>query len=430
VILGKGFALEKLEPRAGLAPAACCLRGSRSTGLSYRGIAKLLMFDMAAVFKSSAPEPINPNNPNTTNNNNNSDSLQKRLMSLNHQKLNHDSIIGTVKSLGEHQIIDCMRRHFDIMPDLVVPFGDDVSALTLTPKGGDVGVLKTDMLVGRTDVPCGMSLWQTARKAVVMNVSDFAAKGVQPQAVVVALGLPGNLTQTDVEEIAKGLNAGARQYGAYVVGGDTGEASDLVISVHLFGTSQKAYFPLRSGAQVGDIVAVTGAFGKSAAGLRILLDPYSKANHEISEHLRGVLVDAVLLPQARLHEGLALRGCGAVNAAIDSSDGLAWSLYELAKQSAVGFSITTLPVADEVKQFAQATGVVASDLALYGGEEYELVMTVNPKLWEKAQETVAAIGGKLLPIGKATRDKTVVLDLEGKKVPVEARGWEHFKSNP
>ena len=105
------------------------------------------------------------------------------------------------------------------------------------------------MLVGRTDVPVGMSLWQAARKAVVMNVSDFAAKGVQPSAVLVSLGLPRKLMMSDVEEIAKGLNAGAREYGAYVVGGDTGEASDLVIAVSLFGTALRSRLMLRGGAK-------------------------------------------------------------------------------------------------------------------------------------------------------------------------------------
>ena len=98
------------------------------------------------------------------------------------------------------------------MPDMPVPFGDDVSAVSLI--GGDVAVLKTDMLVGATDVPAGMSLFAAARKAVVMNVSDFASKGVLPSAVLVALGLPKELAKKKaVLQIADGLNAGAREYG-------------------------------------------------------------------------------------------------------------------------------------------------------------------------------------------------------------------------
>ena len=104
------------------------------------------------------------------------------------------------------------------------------------------------MLVGKTDVPKNMSLWQAARKALVMNISDFASKGVQPQAALVALGLPRGLMQKDIEEIARGLNTGAREYGAYIIGGDTGEASDLIISVSLYGTAEKKALMLRNGA--------------------------------------------------------------------------------------------------------------------------------------------------------------------------------------
>jgi len=329
---------------------------------------------------------------------------------------------GTSGELGERRLIGVLRKRFDVMPEVPVVFGDDISAVTLDDKR--VAVLKTDMLVDKTDVPIGMSLWQAARKAVVMNVSDFAAKGVSPKAALVALGLPRKLLRADVEEIARGLNTGARQYGAYVVGGDTGEASDLVIAVSLFGTAEKKALMLRSGAKVGDVLAVTGFFGKSAAGLRVLLDGLA-----VSKELREVLVNPVFMPQARLKEGLALGGSGTVTAAVDSSDGLAWSLHELAKMSDVGFLVNSVPIAHEVKCFAEFNGLDELELALYGGEEYELVVTVKPKLWADAEMAVEAVGSRLLPIGKVTRDKQVVLEVDGKKCPIEARGWEHFKSN-
>ena len=323
--------------------------------------------------------------------------------------------------LTERKIISIIKKRLDVMPNVLVPFGDDVAAVNL--NGEFVAVLKTDMLVGKTDVPKGMSLWQAARKAVVMNVSDFAAKGVEPKAVLVSLGLPRGLLRRDVDEIARGLNAGARDYGAFVVGGDTGEASDFVVAVSLFGTAKRGKLMLRGGAKCGDVVAVTGFFGKSAAGLRFLSDGCVAA-----EELREVLVGAVFMPHARLKEGLALAGSGAVSASIDSSDGLGWSLHELCKMSGVGFVINSVPVAEEVQRFAEFNGLDALDMSLYGGEEYELVVTVKPKLWGDAEAAVEAVGGRLLPIGKAVRNKLVVLELDGKKRVIEARGWEHFKS--
>lgn len=327
----------------------------------------------------------------------------------------------TAGTLGEHHIIELMRSYFDVMPELAVPFGDDVSAVPLGE--GDVAVLKADMLVAKTDVPRGMSFWQAARKAVVMNVSDFAAKGVEPKAVMVSLGLPPSLLQGDLEEIARGLNAGAREFGTYVVGGDTAESAEVIISIQLFGTAPKQGLMLRGGAKAGDILAVTGFFGKSASGLQLLLDKQCKA----SDALRDVLVGAVFMPKARLREGLALQRSGAVTSSIDSSDGLAWCLHELSVQSKVGFAVSALPVADEVRRFAEFNGLDSSELALYGGEEYELVLTVNPKMWMEAEAAVESVGGKLLPIGKATRDKQVVLDVDGVKRVVETRGYEHFK---
>ncbi|MCW4028607.1 MAG: thiamine-phosphate kinase [Candidatus Bathyarchaeota archaeon] len=328
----------------------------------------------------------------------------------------------TSKDLGEHKIIEIIKSKLSPMPNMPVPFGDDVSAVSLDPQ--TVAVLKTDMLVGKTDVPKHMSLWQAARKALIMNISDFASKGVQPTAALVSLGLPRNLLTKDIEELASGLNSGAQEYDAYIIGGDTNEASDLVIAISLFGTAQKSNLMLRSGAKPGDILAVTGFFGKSAAGLRLLLDEQCQTSH----NLRDVLLGAVCMPKARLAEGLALSRSGGVSASIDSSDGLAWSLHEIARLSNVGFLVDSIPVADEVRRFAEFNRLDAVELALHGGEEYELVVTVKPKNWVDAETAVEAVGSCLLPIGKVTRETDVVLNVDGKKCPIEDRGWEHFKT--
>ena len=324
------------------------------------------------------------------------------------------------EKLGERKIIEIIQGCLDIMPKMPIPFGDDVSAYEI--GNGDLAVLKTDMLVDRTDVPPGMSFWQAARKAVVMNVSDFAAKGARPLAILVSLGLPKKLTEKDIKEIGDGLNSGAREYNSYIIGGDTNEASDLVINLSVFGTAKKNTLTLRSGAKPGDLVAVTGFFGKPFAGLKILLD-----NLEAPRRIRRTLVDSVLMPHARLKEGLALSQTKAVTSSIDSSDGLAWSLYEIAKASNVGFLIDSLPTAKEVKRFAKINKLDPIELTLYGGEEYELVLTIKPKLWKQAEKTVEKVGGQLLPIGKVTAEKQVLSEINGKKSIIEPHGWEHFK---
>jgi len=324
--------------------------------------------------------------------------------------------LKSVESLGERRIIDMILKRLEPMPDMAIPFGDDVSAVDL--GNTRLAVIKTDMLVGKTDVPSQMSLCQAARKAIVMNISDLSAKGVKPIALLVSLGIPREMTEKNIAEIANGLNASAREYGAYVLGGDTNESSDLVISCAAFGIAEKGRLLLRSGAKPGDIVAVTGPFGKTAAGLRILLGQLSSPTR-----LEKKLVDSVLMPQARLNEGLALAQTGAVTASIDSSDGLAWSLHELSKASNVGFVIDNLPIAEEVAALAKHGNVDEVELCLYGGEEYELVVTIKPALLERARKKVP-----LIRIGHVTAQKSLILKIHKKRIPIEPRGWEHFRT--
>jgi len=326
-----------------------------------------------------------------------------------------------VEELGERKIIDILLRCLDLMPNMPVPFGDDVSAVDL--GRGRLAVIKTDMLVGKTDVTPGMSLWQAARKAVVMNISDLAAKGVRPTAILASIGVPRGLTDKDIEQIGKGLNEGAREYGAYVLGGDTNETSDLVISCTAFGVSERRYFMRRSGAKPGDLVAVTGLFGKTSSGLKILLEDFP-----VPQKIGKELVNAVLKPHARLREGLALAQTRAVTASIDSSDGLAWSLHEISRASNVGFLLDQLPVAQEAKEFAKIHNLDPVELSLYGGEEYELLVTVKPRLWEEAEEALKRVEASLNKIGVVTKEKVLTLRMREKTVPIEARGWEHFKT--
>jgi len=329
--------------------------------------------------------------------------------------------LSSVEELGERKIIEIILGCLDQMPNMPVPFGDDVSAIDIGNE--KFAVIKTDMLVGKTDVPPSMNLWQAARKAVVMNISDLAAKGVKPIALLASIGIPRGFAKKDVEQIGEGLNAGAREYNAYVLGGDTNEASDLVISCTAFGIVEKRYLMKRSGAKPDDLVAVTGVFGKTSSGLKILLKGLTAP-----PEMRKELVNTVLMPQARLKEGLALTQIHAVTASIDSSDGLAWSLHEISRASNVGFVIDNLAVAREAEEFAEIHSLDPVELSLYGGEEYELVVTIKPKLWGKAKKAIEQVGASLIKIGHVTGEKSLLLRTKEKPVSIEARGWEHFRT--
>jgi thiamine-monophosphate kinase len=219
----------------------------------------------------------------------------------------------------------------------------------------------------------------------------------------------------------RGLDEGAREYGAYVVGGDTNECDDLVIACYLFGTARRQLMVHRSGARPGDVVAVTGEFGSTSAGLQALT-----TGADIPSSLRKALAASVYCPKARLKEGIALSQARALTASMDSSDGLAWSLYEIARASSVGIELDHVPISESALRYARIMRIDATNLALYGGEEFELVVCLKRATAKRALRRVRSLHA----IGRVTRDEGNVTRLrEGKPTPVESRGWEHLTSN-
>jgi len=311
-----------------------------------------------------------------------------------------------------------LERKLQTKKHAVVGFSDDISAIRLS--GGEVAVLKTDMLVGSTDIPPGMTVRQAARKAVVANVSDLAAKGVRPMAGLVALGLPARFTDHDIRDIAAGLHDGEREYRFPLVGGDTNESKDLTITIALFAIAERKHLVLRTGAKPGDVVAVTDAFGDTSAGMKGLLEKKIRPHR-----LPKPLYDAVFNPRAQLDLGLRLARSGALTASIDSSDGLAWSLHELSDANHVGIQLDHVPVSRATAEFAASYRYDARELALYGGEEYHLVVTVKTNKLARARRVAQ---GHLIPIGLVTRKfRGVRFNRAGRSINIPRKGWQHFK---
>src|SRR5260370_40553957 len=262
-----------------------------------------------------------------------------------------------MKGLTEHEIIRILSDQFDGGPGVPLGFDDDVSAIPLSSENWII--VKTDMLVGSTDVPPGMTVQEAARKAVVATVSDFAAKGVRPRALMVSLGLPAPAKRATVQDIARGLSQAAREYNCEIIGGDTNQADDLIIDVIGIGLANPKKLVRRSGAQPGDVIAVTGPFGKSSAGLRILMSRNKKNRASYPS-----LVRAVLCPRARLPEGLALARSDGINSSVDSSDVLALSLHRLARGSTGGIRLDTNPTEPAERRFAPEFRVSATQPSL------------------------------------------------------------------
>jgi thiamine-monophosphate kinase len=286
-------------------------------------------------------------------------------------------------------------------------------------------VMKSDMLVASTDVPIGMEAWQAARKSIVSCLSDLAAKGVRPHAAVISLGIPNSCStrQPCIEGLAEGFAIASKEFGVKIVGGDTNEAGELVIDCSMIGFP-RFKVPTRSGAKPGDYVIVSGHFGFAPAGLAILLQKnvITVSSSNSSSIFRKHAVKSVLEPYPRQSFGLALARY--FSSSIDSSDGLAVSLYELASQSeGVDIMIYRIPAVEGLDKFAQENSLDKHELVFHGGEEYEIVATISHTKIRQAEASARKAGVSLHVIGRVQKGSGNVFV---RNRLLENRGYIHF----
>ncbi|MCS7116906.1 MAG: thiamine-phosphate kinase [Nitrososphaerota archaeon] len=320
-----------------------------------------------------------------------------------------------VNSVNEYEIIRILLEVLGQPKGIYSNIGDDVAYFPV--EKGKL-VVKCDMLVRKTDVPRGMSLWQAARKSIVMCVSDFAVKGVKPMAALISIGIPRNFTMNEIKELAKGFKMAKEEYSIEIIGGDTNEADDLIIDCIMLGFAERVV--PRSGAKPGDVVISSGAFGYPPLGLKILLEGL-----KVDPSIRDQAISSVLMPKARLDLGIRLSNI--LSASIDSSDGLAISLYEIAQQSNVGIVIDRLPTTDSIIQFSVKHGIDVEELILYGGEEYEIVATLPKDRVDEAMLIARDLSIQLTEIGRVIEGPPNVFLVSEKGVkPVLRKGWIHL----
>jgi thiamine-monophosphate kinase len=316
---------------------------------------------------------------------------------------------GKRRPFNEEAIIELIQKtlYGKVLPhDDLVPFFHD----------GDSLALKSEMLVYSTDVPPGMSLRHVGRKAVACAVSDFAAKGVRPLVALISIAIPKSFTRKDVMLLAEGFRWAQKEFNLPILGGDTNEGQELVIDCNVLGRGRMIG---RGGARDGDIVMVSGRFGYSAAGLKILLQRLNLKGKSVERAVRSVLV-----PKPPLQLGLSLAERRLVTASIDSSDGLALSLYQLSEASNLGIRLTSLPYDRGVVQLAKILHEKVENLVLFGGEEFHLVVGVPPELVDEARKIASQLGEELIPVGKFEKGIKGVLGVDGQQV--ERRGWIHL----
>ena len=366
---------------------------------------------------------------------------------------------------GEFGLIGRIRRRVGRPGGRVVlGIGDD--AAVLQPPGGNL-LASIDMLVEGIHFDKRIiTPWQLGWKALAVNVSDIAAMGGMPLYALVSIGLDEHVDDAYVEGIYDGMLAVARRFGAEIVGGDTVRSPKaFVIDVAIIGQVDAPV--ARSGARPGDLIAVTGCLGASAAGLEWLLhgrragqftktevvkgregrpSGRSPDDAEVAEYSRpGMLrssseepqppwvqevVRAHLEPVPRVPEGGVLARSGAVTAMMDVSDGLASEVNHIAEESGVGALVyaADIPISEATLAVARALGRDPLGWALFGGEDYELVFTFPRDRLEVVYQALVSLGGRPHIVGEVVPSekgvKLVPPDGEARVLP--PAGYNHF----
>lgn len=307
-----------------------------------------------------------------------------------------------VRDIGERGLLRQLYRFC-----AVGQVGDDAAVMSLSGDDCDL-VVTTDMLVdGVHFSDRTTSAADVGWRAAAANLSDLAAMGASPVAITVALGVNGDLPVEWVEQLYGGFSDCLGRYDAEIIGGDICRSPTVTVSITAFGRveSQRALY--RSAARVGDAIVVTGIHGASRAGLALLLDP-SLADHLTSDE-RQALIRAHQRPQPRLdvlpHLEAVRTNEGAI-AGMDSSDGLADAISQICEASGVGARLQgdRIPLPQAIDRVVSPQQGL--DWALYGGEDFELVLCLPA---QAARQLVERVGGDAAIVGTITDEAGVWL---------------------
>ena len=321
--------------------------------------------------------------------------------------------------IGERALLKMFEKLVD-SGDL--PFNEDAVAFSISENQSMV--VNIDTFVRKTDAPPNMTPTQMGSKAVIMTISDLAAKGVQPQVIVASGAFPEDFSVKNTVELVTGIKETAHRYNTRFLGGDTNTADDIILSIVALGLSQKKNLILRSGAVKGDIICTTGYFGLTGAGFKVFLENYSA-----TENQKNKFASAIYDPIARVEEGLLFSQYGKIHSCIDSSDGLAWSLYELLRnKNNLGIFLENIPIDPDVNDFAKNHNIQAEELALYAGEEFELLFTLKQENFDEIRKLMKAQKMEIHKIGRITDENPGLIQLvkEEETINVSPKGWEHF----
>ncbi len=279
-------------------------------------------------------------------------------------------------------------------------------------------VAKIDTLVESTDIPSKMKLVDAARKSIIACVSDFAAKGIKPQYGIISVCLPKTISRTKINNIAKGFKKACNEYDITILGGDTNGGKEIVFNVCIFGEGDKIVS--RKDSKKNDLIFVTGPFGHTSSGLKMILGKKNGKQNFIKKS-----INAITNPKPKLDFGLKNKKY--FSSSMDSSDGLSTTLNEMSKQSKKKFVINNIPAAKDLQEHVKLHKLNLNNLVFHGGEEYEFVFTVPPKFKQRILKNAQILKTPIIEIGYVTSGKGVFLQEKNNQIILKDLGWKHFK---
>jgi thiamine-monophosphate kinase len=332
-------------------------------------------------------------------------------------------LYSTVSSLGERALIARLTARLAMPPWVVVGPGDD--AAVIEPERGALDVVTTDAQVegihfDRRFVPPDA----IGHRALAVNLSDLAAMGAQPRAVLLSLALPDETLVSELDAMLDGLLALANVHRTVLIGGNiTRTTGPLLLDVTAMGTVKRRRVLTRAGARPGDEVYVTGTLGDAAVGLRSLRDGRADAGLDMhpceARYLR---------PQPRVRAGVVVGRNRAASSCMDLSDGLADAVRQVAEASGVGMNIdaAAIPISDASRAWHAQHGLDAMHTALTGGDDYELLFTVRPVQRGRFHGARKLCGDlAVTKIGTVTKDRELIVKCGDQSKPLP-QGYEHF----
>ncbi|MBW1952285.1 MAG: thiamine-phosphate kinase, partial [Deltaproteobacteria bacterium] len=308
--------------------------------------------------------------------------------------------------------------------EVVQGIGDDCAVLALSPERYLLWTI--DSLIEGVHFDLGYTtLRQLGRKALAVNLSDIAAMGGEPQYALLSLGWPPKRELSGALEVAAGLQEIAKQYGVSIIGGDTVQSPiGLTLSLTVIGSVNPGELLCRHGAQVGDLIYVTGPLGEAAAGLEVL-----RRGTALPAETQAVLLRAFLDPTPQLRAARVLAQHHLATALIDLSDGVATDLYHICCRSRVGARLQAdrILISTAVRQAAEILTLDPLNLALKGGEDYQLLFT-SPARQESQLQRCFQAAALPLPwtIGRIIAGERVYLETPQGEEDISGAGFDHF----